>query len=224
MGKEKLHHFLPDSSSFPSRWVGLATLEPQRRCHSINHSIKGTWHNLGSCRTRPNIHRTNAGIGSSVVMPAPRFGGRLAKLGKAADTEPAIGPIAPCIPQKSYVFHVPARFDGDRDGLFRSCPCPRPSTSWRIPHTRASAMALLFPVPKVTGHPLPNDKLGLVPFCLGSAETLFRQYQHGKKDPSCLDRHPHRHSHRSTHRLHDYLPNAHGGEMELLRHLRRQNS
>jgi hypothetical protein len=44
-------------------------------------------------------------------------------------------------------------------------------------------MALLFPVPKVTGSPLPNDNLELVPFCLGSAEILFRQYQHGEEGP-----------------------------------------
>lgn len=29
---------LPNSSNFPPRWVGLATLEPQRRRHFINHS------------------------------------------------------------------------------------------------------------------------------------------------------------------------------------------
>src|SRR4051794_32730496 len=107
---------------------------------------------------------------------------------------------------------------GDRDGSLPvlSCPCSWASISWRIPHTRGPVMALLFAVPKATGSPLPRLPMttwvASVPFCLGSAEMLFRQNQHGKKDPSCIDRHPHRHSHRSTHRSYDYLPNVHGGE------------
>ena len=209
---ERRNTIILNNSSFPSFRVGFWPCSSHRGAQgaiipsSVPSSIPSQFFNSikDNRRTRPNIHRTNAGIGSSVVMPAPRCSGHLARFGKAAGTAPSIGPIAPASLNNRTFFQMPLLDSmGDRDGSLctqyegrNSCPC---SVGFHFPgafpirSTSGPAMALLFalwpchrsqgdwagtatggPTWGAAGSPLPMTSLGSFLFPCSGSLVVWR--------------------------------------------------